>query len=697
MVDIVNAAPMVYDLGTQDLSTRTLPTNPLTIPQHLPKFYVFAEKGPLGPNYVDFGQASITYLYGDNTFDQTKKYYTPQTLFLNLAAANANNCVVHRLVAPDAKDAANFTLYLDVLPTSVPLYNKNTDGSLALDANGNPVPKLDADSNLITVQGYKVKWVVETSSVAIGSYIPNTKTVKPGTMVAGSVQSTKYPIIEEIASSQGEYGNTLISRLYAALSADIIPFPVDLLSTDKTYPYYFQMLRVTDTKTGKIDPVLNIFGSQYSTFVLSPGLVRTSSGAVVDFKTVVTGAYVSTDPNIDTGLGSVFVYNDNITTLATNFYNAEKVIDDQYRDSEVNTTEQNIFAINMLSFVSSNGSPYQALKLVDDVDSVRLTKNTNVFLGGSSDGTITLDLIDSLVAADMDHYEDPLHEYNDLVLHPESIIYDSGFSLATKKSMIKFISRRKDTFVVSSTYAYNAPALTIDNQYSVAITLKTMYELYPESSTFGTGVMRGIVIGGSGTLIGSNYTNRVPCTYELLDKASQYMGASNGAWKAGFVFDKAPNSVLTKLTNIDVTWVPTSTRNLLWNVGLNFALNYQIRSQFFPALQTVYENDTSVLNSFFTAVAISYLNKVAHSAWREFSGSISYTNAQLEEKVNTFVSTAVKDKFDGKFVIVPNATVTEYDATLGYAWTLPIKIYANNSKTVMTAYTQAYRLSDLAV
>ena len=164
-----------------------------------------------------------------------------------------------------------------------------------------------------------------------------------------------------------------------------------------------------------------------------------------------------------------------------------------------------------------------------------------------------------------------------------------------------------------------------------------MMELYPESATFGTSVMRGMITAGSGYLINSLYTKRVPLTYEIVIKASRYMGASNGAWKSGFAFDRAPLNLVTEIKNIDVTWVPASTRNTLWAVGLNFVLNYQVRTQFFPALQTVYENDTSVLNSFFTVVAISYLNKIAHAAWREFSGSVSLTNAQLEEKVNNFI------------------------------------------------------------
>ena len=107
MVDIVNAAPMVMDLGTRDLSTRTVPLTPLTIPQHLPKLYIFAEQGPAGPTYVDLDAVSLTQLYGDDTFDITKKYYTHQTPFIEGIASAGNNCVIHRLFAPDAKDTAN--------------------------------------------------------------------------------------------------------------------------------------------------------------------------------------------------------------------------------------------------------------------------------------------------------------------------------------------------------------------------------------------------------------------------------------------------------------------------------------------------------------------------------------------------------------------------------------------------------------
>ena len=228
MSEIINAAPMVIDQGTRDLSTRVIPSSPLTIPQHLPKFYLFAEKGPSGPTYIDFDNASLTQVYGDDTFDVNKKYYTHQTTFVQAAAAAANNCVIHRLFAPDAKDRANLALYLDVLPTQVPLYIKNSDGSLDLDDNGNPVTQKDGDGNDMTISGYKVTWVMDKTIAPVGEYQRGLLTQRNGIQVDGAVQSTQYPIFEFAAESAGEGGNKLAVKLYAGLQTDLVPFQTNI-------------------------------------------------------------------------------------------------------------------------------------------------------------------------------------------------------------------------------------------------------------------------------------------------------------------------------------------------------------------------------------------------------------------------------------------------------------------------------------
>ena len=696
MIDIKNAAPMVNELGTRDLSTRTVPQAVLQFPQHLPKYYIFAETGPMGPHYLDLSSQSVTEVYGDKTFDVKGKYFTHQTPFVQAAVRAGNNCVVHRLPGTNAKDVANAAFYLDILPVIVPLYDKNTDGSLKLDANGAPIPTLDNNNQQVTVAGHKVCWIVDHTQAALGQYQPGLLTQRPGIQVNGQTQSTQYPMFEMSAEFAGEFGKNLAGRFYPALTTDVVPFPDNFLADAKIYPHYFQLMKLSSSVAGKVDPVLNGFGSQYSRFVLEEAARDPGSDAVVDLTTVLTENYIEPASGVSTGLGFVKMYAANIALVSKQLYDAEMVVADEFRDEQINNSEQNYAALNLLGFTSSNGSPYQSIKVVDVPGSVRMTKNSNHFLDGASDGVITEALLDQLVADDMEQYQNQLTEYHDLVLHPESIIYESGFNLATKRALCKFISKRKDTFVVLATYAHNAPASQLSDQTSVGIALKTMLELYPESSYFGTSVMRGMIMGGAGDMINSLYKKRVPTTYEVNCMASAYMGAANGAWKNGFVFDKAPNNILKYLHNLDVTWVPAAVRSVLWGTGVNFALNYSVRQQFFPALQTVYDNDASVLNSFFTAVAVCYLNKVAHAAWREFSGDMEYTAAQLEERVNTFVSEFVKDKFDGKLIVVPACQVTEMDATRGFSWTLPIKLYASNMKTVMTTYVSAYRMDDLA-
>ena len=259
MQDIVNAAPMVIDLGTQDLSTRVVPQNSLSIPQHLPKLYIFAEKGPIGPAYVDFASVSLTQLYGDETFNLLNKYFTHQTVFASAIAGAGNNCVIQRVVPDDAQDAANVTLYLDVLPTQVPLYQKNTDGSVVVDANNLPIPQKDGTGAVINIPGFKVKWVADHSEAAVGAYTPGLKTVRPGTQIdtTTSVQSTQTPVFEFFAKYAGEYGNKLAIRMFPALQSDMTPFPDYILTDMKNFPYYFQLVKLINADTGKVQALTN--------------------------------------------------------------------------------------------------------------------------------------------------------------------------------------------------------------------------------------------------------------------------------------------------------------------------------------------------------------------------------------------------------------------------------------------------------
>lgn len=714
MVDLVNAAPMVFDQGIDDLSERQVPDSPLQIPQHLPKFYIFAEKGPTDPIYVDLNSVSITSLYGDATFDITKKFYTHSTKFLQKIVEAGNNCVVHRVVPPTTKGFANVTLSLDVLPIDVPVYDKNPDGSIML-VGGVPSVKL-VGGVPVSTPGYNVFWVASIdSATTFSNPSPGFNTATSvGTQTGGSNVgglSTRYPIFKFSVSTVGTYGNTIGVRLYPAMRGDSLVFSSTLLNTASNYTYFFQLIKTSPVNGYKVIGVKNKYQVNETRFVLKSGQRDVSTGSVVDMKTVLGDAYITSSAAYNTNdLGNVEVSYTNLDLVLEQFYQAERAVIDTNvvnRDQVINSAYSNHYCMNIATFCSSNRSPYQAIKEVSPSGSnaIKLNSRTNIFMNGGYDGSLYADqhnltantALDAAVQTDLVNYEDPANSYKDLVMNPESIIWDTGYSPATKLMIMKFISLRKDTFVALSTYSYAAGAnnLLLQEHLSYGQILKTAIELYPESSTFGTPVTRGIIVAGSGQLIGDPYRERVPMSLELAIKAATYMGASNGKWKNGFAFDHAPGSVVRHINNIDVTWVPASIRNEMWDSGINFVLNYSKRQQFFPAVKTVYNDDTSVLNSFFTVIAISYLNKIEHAAWREFTGAMSMTPAQLEENVNDFVSKAAKDHFDNKFVIVPACTVTALDDLQGFSWTLPVKIYANNMRTVMTTYVEAHRMSDL--
>lgn len=688
---IVNAAPMVIDYGTQDLSTRTLPREAELIPQHLPKFYLFTQKGNKTPKLVVGNERNIA--FGIDSFDLRKKYANHATVFANGVNAQGNAQMIQRLIPDDAGPEANMILWLDVLPTTVDLYARNADGSLQLDINGDPIVNG-------TTPGYRIKWVMSHRPTILDMANFGSASIIAGDQVdpLTLVNSQRYPIFEFKTSFQGEYGNTCGIRMWALTNEGNNGLPTKMMSQYKAYPYMISQIRKPDPLASAYE-VETIFGEQRIMMTLKKDVLDPLTDKQLYIEDTFISSYENlTDlryPTVEGDFSDVFVYYDNLETLLALFHTSEvPFIDPAYSDitSDVDT----MHLINVITGVSSFNAPYHSIVYNDSLNTIRFSELTNVFPLGGSDGTINDTVHADLVEVELARYADPNDEVQELALNVESIFYDSGYRLSTKLAAADFISQRRDTFVVLGTHDVNDRILTASEEHSIAIALRTRLQMFPESDYFGTPVMRGMIIGRSAKIRNSQYTKYLPMTYEVAIKAAKYMGAGDGRWKNGSHFDGAPGSIIESMYDINITWVPTDVRNRNWDVGLNWVQHYDRRSFFFPALKTVYDNDTSVLNSFNTAMAICQLNKIAHAAWREFSGVDHLTNAQLVTRVNDFVNDRVKGRFDNRFVIQPDAFFTELDVLRGFSWTLPIKIYAPNMKTVMTTYVKAYRIEDLA-
>jgi hypothetical protein len=282
------------------------------------------------------------------------------------------------------------------------------------------------------------------------------------------------------------------------------------------------------------------------------------------------------------------------------------------------------------------------------------------------------------------------------VKYPFSDLYDTGFTVATKKLMPAFIALRPDTFLTLGLHDVIAgTVLTAAQESSLAAALLEAVQAYPESLTYGTPATRAMIVGRSGTLTSGNYTERVPCTFEVGIKAAMYMGASTGIWTSSEAFGYGDNAILQYMTNINVTWTPATQQNTDWTNGLVGVQAYDHVRYYIPALKTVYSNDTSVLTSYFNARIAANLEKIGNNARIAFSGVDTLTPNQVIKGVNANITAATASKYDKRVTIEPNCYLTAQDTQRGYSYTIQIKCYADNMDTVATLYIDMFRASDL--
>lgn len=689
---IVNAAPMTIFRGISDQSTTAALPVEDNLPTHLPKIYFFAKKGPTSPQLVSGD--SLTTMYHADSFDLTKAWATHATVLTNTINSQGNAIMAQRLKPTDAGPEASIRLWLDLLPTSIPVYQRGSDGKYLLDADGNPT------ATGSTVQGFKAKWVVtQVTNDSNGDDTFGTASQMAGDQVDATTsnQSTRYPIMDLRAPYFGADGNNYGLRLWADSQETANPIDSRILSNEKVYPFRAAFVyRASSLSTPVV--VDTQTASKYVDLCFKENTMDSNTEAQLFIGDVLIQNYQSLDsvntPPIFGPFSSIAVYNDNVTAILNLLYAAETPYFSQDGDFIGDGTDKYLF--NFLSGTSSTGVPYTSY-IVDTsaANSVRMSSNSTIYAQGGSDGTMNETVLAELVATEIAAYGDANSSVQDTARYPESFFYDSGFPLATKKALTNFIAVRKDTFLVLSTHDTQGVALTASQESSLAISLRTAAQLYPESDYYGTPVARCMIVGRSGRLLQSKYTKRLPLTIEIARKAASYMGAGDGKWKPGFSFDDGGENQVTMFTDVNVTFTPATARNKDWDNGLVWVQSYGLRSLFFPALKTVYDNDTSVLNSFFTVAACVELEKIGDRAWRRFTGSAKRSNAKLAADVNQFINDAVVGKFDSRFVITPKTYFTAADLQRGYSWTTDIEIAAPNMKTVATLSVTAKRLDSL--
>ena len=685
---ITSAVPRTRTLGISDVSQRQVIRDVLPTPDHLPKIFLYCEKGPTEPTLV--APADAATLFGDKTFDERSIFATHQTVLCNQVFKKGNVAMLQRIIPADAPPPSTIRIVADVLFTNIPQYERAFDNTYLLDIFGNKQP------TGTFVPGYSVVWkAIQVPLDANGITTFGEGTITEGVRTnANGDTSIVYPIIDLMVSSVGSHGDNKGLRIFVPTNDSETLIKDNIVKNEGAFPFEISCVERPDQfSSAQIVDTINADRSRTVTFK------EFSIDTSVDMELYLGDVFIPTwndddDPTVAPIVGpfnKIKVYQDNVDKLLHDFVLAEKDYFDDHTDLQSAT--DSIYLFNMLTGVTSRNAPYYTFEI--DNTSIKFNQNYTIWAKGGGDGTMNLTDFSHDVGVKVTEYLDPNSLLQQSAYHCETFIHDSGFALEDKYKLMSFISRRKDTAIVLSTYTVGGRELSVGEESSIGRALSIRAMLYPESVYYGTTTCRAAVFSGYGECKSARYRNLLPLTIEIASKLADYHGASIGNWKEGKSYDDAANNRVRMFKKLRNCFRPANVRETDWNNGVNFVEYFDRADLYWPAMQTVYDNDTSVLNSLKTIVACVSLQRAGQEAQRMFSGNSSLTNAQYANEVVKYINQKIEGRFDGAYVIVPETFYTAQDIARGYSYTTKIKIYAPNMKTVQTLTVEAHRLTDL--
>lgn len=685
-MNVLSGAPTIQLAGIQDLSIRIPLPEGEALPMHLPFGILNTERGPETSQLVAGSDA--TRMYGVNSFDEKKEYTNHATMMFNTINARGNVQFVRRFIS-DTHAKARVRLSLEISEGQVPVWERNPDGTFLYTAAGERI-QAELDGTPLTVAGYNARWIVapivdlpEVDGFGIG----------PTTVGAFGGESTIYPWMDLEVTHHGKYGNNVGFALSCPTTESAAPVKEDVVYDNEAMMYRLQFVERPDAMSSAVIQQ-TLMGAQEVEFSFKKGTVDKSTDRNLHIDKVLPKAYRDVDSK---GFAPIFGPMDNYHVYEGNMETVLTLLSDKENENGSPMVPVVPHMFNAVKGVDVNKIPYVTYNLQGpEAGGVLLGEGVYHYAKGGSDGDQSDAAFDAFVKKVFDNFEfNDVDEFMDSAEFPFSVFYDSGFSIETKKSMLAPIGLRKDVYTVLSTQDVSKPQNTADEEMSIAISLRARARLYPESTHYGTSTCRAIIVGHSGKLLNSNYDKLLPLTIDFANKCAAYMGASHGSMKEEFSMDTAPLNNVTMFRDINCVYKSPRVRQKDWAAGLVWVQRKDRHDFFYPAYQTVYDNDTSVINSAINMMIAVELEKVCERTWRNITGDTKLSDAQFFEKSNKMIASYTAGRFDGRVTIIPETYKTEADALRGYSWSCKLHMYANNMRTVGTYTVTANRAEDL--
>lgn len=720
-----NAAPMAWFTGVKDNSGRTPAATEATRAIHTPIHFGYAQMGPTTPQLVT-GQDLIN-LYGSQLLNSRSKFATPSLPFIRRLQANANPFMFQRLVPSDLpgdtqrekeeKATSRIALCLEIEEvTNLPQYKRqeagaNDDkstftGDLILGNKNLEVREEDTSKPLIP-KGFRAQWVyVKVDGLGEAKKTPR-----------GNV--TRYPIIEFQATWFGSYGNNLGVSLYAPTTFERSPINESLMRDQLAYLYRLEFVqRDNEFSTPTIIP--NNYGDEYTTISFKEGAFNPKLGnADLYAGTMLLDQYRNLDPVAGRNpvygpFNDIYIYQDNINEIVKMVYTEEVKHNPKFAAFAMNKpAEEAGHLINFVSGYDQDGVEYvtyivsnnvRSYDANDNMAQIQMSRSTRIFGMGGNDGSMGKENFDRDVRHVFQNMGTSFENYKieDMAQYPFRCVYDVGYSMETKDAMFRILGIRPDVNVTMTPHDVvskrTRAELIEERKFSGMLPrLKSLLlkaENYPESTIFGTSVMRAVFPTDIGNLMNSDWIDEVPTTIEIQEMRSSYMGSPEGRLRTGKGYDESPNNVLRLLKNVNTTAVFGSLREQMWAAGGVWFQNKRRNTPFCPAVQTAYKDDTSVLNSDINMQILCEISYICFEVWTELTGSTRYTDDQFIARSDKLIADRCRDVFDGRVIITPRTTFTKQDKDRAWSWTCNVDVELPNMRTVARNTVIAHRIGE---
>ena len=236
------------------------------------------------------------------------------------------------------------------------------------------------------------------------------------------------------------------------------------------------------------------------------------------------------------------------------------------------------------------------------------------------------------------------------------------------------------------------PRLTAEQDEAIATRLRTFFSLTPESVFFGTPVMRVHVFGHSGFDVDDTYERPLPGSFDRGLAMARFTGVTG--WDKASDFTENDNRKPMFLKDMSYSYRDEDVADSAWATGMNFLRSHDIVDHFWPAIQSIYPHQDSILaNAKFVLVA-SKCHYYGMEIWRSISGE-NKTDEQFKQELEDEAYRIIGGKFTEDVRIVVEAILTEADVARGYSGYLKFHIGVGSPRTKLVYSVHGYTLDQL--